>query len=283
MNYNIPGVSVRSSKDILGPDMVLAMMLWSASGKGKTTLAASLDRLTQKFMGKRTLLIPLESSDGGGALTVRKLDIPIWEPKSLDEFDKGLAGLRQDKEFGGIVVDSTTELAKQLIKPVALTYPCREKGTGQAATRSAGVPTRSDYQTMGELGRQRFQALLNFTKSPLETRKHVVVTAADKVVEDDDGKIRIWGPDLPGALSEAAAQMFQINATIEVKPEVVNGKRNYPRFITFNTDGPKAIKDRSQVFPNEIRLKQFDGDTNGLDLCEMWEKYWLPEVAKQNG
>lgn len=284
MTYNIPGIKIRSSGDILGPDTKLAMLIWAASGKGKTQLASTLHKLTLKFDNKPSLLIPLESSDGGGAMTVRKMNIPIFEPKTLDELDKGLAGLKNDKEFGGIILDSSTELAKQLIKPVALAFPCREKGTGQAQTRATGVPTRSDYQTMGELGRQVFQKLLNFTKAEGPYRKHVIVTAADKVAEDDDGKIRFWGPDLPGALADAATQMFQIAGTIEIKPTVEGGgKRSYPRYLCFNTDGPKAIKDRSGVFPTEIRLAGFDGDTNGLDLCDMWEKYWLPEVAKVNG
>jgi hypothetical protein len=277
LTYNIPGLNIYGSNDILGPNSKLAMLLWAPSGNGKTNLAGSLDRLTQKFDGKRTLFIPVEASEGGGAATIRELDVPMIVPKDLSGLNKILGTLRNDKTFGGIVLDSATELVKQHIKPAALKYPPKEN----FATRGVGVPTRSDYQVIGELTSEVFrQLMLMTTHENPDYRKHLIVTATDKYEEEDE-KV-IWrGPELSGRMAKEAVSLFQIVGTIEVKAQVVNGKRVVGRYLVTSTDGVKAVKDRFKVFPPEIKLRKDLSDQDGMDLCDIWEKYWLPNVRKE--
>ena len=279
----IPGVTITSSKDILDAQTKLAMLLWASGGKGKTRLAGQLHHLTQKHDGKPTLYIPLEEGEGGGAATIRKLGIPMWENiKDYSSLISGLGAIRQDKQLGGVVLDSGTFMVHKLVKPEALKYPGRDKGA-PGMTRAAGVPTRSDYQVMGELSRTVLQQLLNMSAAPDPAqRKHIIVTAGDRMREDQEtGALLYWGPDFPGAMADGAVQMFQLTATIEIKSAVVEGKRQTGRYlVTSSPVGAKAVKDRFEVFPAEIQIAGPDPSLGGLTLCEMWERYWLPAVAE---
>jgi AAA domain-containing protein len=273
----IRGINIESSKRIVSPNTKLAMLLWAASGKGKTHLAGSLDRLTQKFDGKRTLFIPVEASEGGGAVTIRKMDVPTYRPKDLSDLDKVIGTLMNDKTFGGIVIDSATELVDQYIKPMALKYPPKEN----FATRAAGVPTRSDYQVIGELCSQLFNRLLLMTSHEKpEYRKHLIVTATDKTITDDNDKVEWMGPNLPGRMAKDAVAKFQICGTIDVKGKVVEGKRILGRYLCTTTDGPKALKDRYELLPQEILLKKNQGD-DGMDLSDIWGTYFIPEMLEK--
>src|ERR1700722_19680932 len=147
---SLSGFTLKSSRDTLSPSSMLAWLIWAPSGYGKTRLAGQLDALTQKHLGKRTLMIPLEAAEGGGCASIRSLDLPTFEPKDYSELVKFLAYLRNDKSIGGIVLDSATEMVKIFVKDAALKYACREN----VETRKAGVPCRSDYQVMGELTSQ---------------------------------------------------------------------------------------------------------------------------------
>jgi hypothetical protein len=179
--YSLPGVALTNTKDIVSPDTKLAMLLWAASGKGKTKLAGSLHRLT------------MESGEGGGAATLRKLDGPLFVPNSMEELDRALAALRNDRTFGGVVLDSATEMVKKFVKTKALAYPGRDKGPVQGQLRTAGIPGRSDYQVMGELTRQVFQSLLNMSAmADPALKKHILVTATDRTIEDDLGIQCLW-------------------------------------------------------------------------------------------
>jgi hypothetical protein len=260
------------------------MLLWAGGGKGKTNLSGELHEMTMKFWGKPTLYIAIEAGEGGGAATIRKMGVPLVTPQSVAEMDKILAGLETDTEFGGVVLDSSSEMVKKFIKPEALAFPCRERGSGQELVRKAGVPSRSDYQTMGELCRQRFQRLINLSShTNPKIKKHVIITALDRQHEDDTGKTDFWGPDLPGAIATGAVGMFQIVATVDIKPQVVGGKRFNTRFLVTGTDGVKSLKDRFNVFPAEVKLKNtvevIPGD-DGLTLSDCWERYWVPAIEE---
>ena len=276
---SIAGVKVTSSADILSKNTKLAWLIWAASGFGKTTLAGSLDALTQKYDGKRTLYIAVESAEGGGAATIRKLGVPLYVPKDYSDLFKTLGYLRNDKSVGGVVLDSATELYKQHIKPATLKYPCREN----IATRAAGVLTRSDYQVAGELTSQTFrQLMLLTTHEDPAYRKHLIVTATDqlKTDPDNDDKVIWMGPDLPGRMSREAVQMFQQVSTVEVKAEVINGKRIPRRYLVSSTDGIMAVKDRFDILPQGIPLRKNPEDT-GEDLLTIYEKYWMPAIEKK--
>lgn len=252
------------------------MLIWAPSGFGKTKIAGSLDRLTRECEGKRTLYIPVESAEGGGAATIRNSDVPIFVPKDYTDLHKTLGYIKNNKEYGGVVLDSASELVKQHIKPAALKYPCREN----VATRSVGVPTRSDYQVMGEMTSQIFrQLMLLTTNENPEYRKHLIITATDQAREEDD-KLIWQGPDLPGRMSREAVQMFQVVGTIDIKAENVGGKRTVNRYLTTGTDGIKALKDRFEVMPPSVLLRKDTEDKNGgMDLCDIWKTYWLPNMT----
>ena len=183
--------------------------------------------------------------------------------------------------LGEVVLDSATEMVKKFVKPKALAFPARDKGPVQGQLRTAGVAGRSDYQVMGELTRQVFQSLLNMSAmADPGLKKHIIVTATDRTMENDAGIVTFIGPELPGAMAASAAAMFQISATITLKTSVIGGQRVTKRFLSTDTQGPEALKDRFNVFPKEgVQLKANLEDTSGMDLCEMWERFWIPEMG----
>ena len=272
--YKLPGFNITSSTQIVSPNTKLAMLLWAGSGMGKTRFAGGLNELTLKYDGRPTLYIPVEASEGGGAVTIRKFNVPMFVPKDLNDLTKVLGTLKNDKSFAGVVLDSASEVVKQHVKPAALKYPPREN----VATRQAGVPTRSDYQVMGEFTSQIFrQLLLMTTHEKPEYRKHIIVTATDKSIEEDE-KIKWRGPELPGRMATEAVAMFQIAATIKAKAEVKDGKRSVGRYLVTSTDSVDAVKDRFELFPTESRIAYEVGKDEGESLLTLWEKYWLPAM-----
>lgn len=249
-------------------------MIWGPAGYGKTELSGGLDALTQSTLGKRTLYIAVEEGEGGGAVTLRHRDIPMFVPKDYKDLYKVLGLLRNDKSYGGVVLDSASECAKKHVKKDALAYPCREN----TATRSVGVATRSDYQVMGELMSQVLRAAIGLTTHPDPSyRKHLIVTATDKTREEDERVVYI-GPDLPGRMATESVQMFQQVFAMEIAPTLVDGKRTNVRYLVTANDGVKAMKDRYKILPERIRLKSSPADPLGEDILSLWEKYYVPNM-----
>ncbi len=143
------------------------------------------------------------------------------------------------------------------------------------------MPTRSDYQVLNELSNGLFRALLALTTHDKpENRKHLIVTATDMSIEEDDRTV--WeGPSLTKTSAKEAVQMFQQVGTIQIKPQLVDGKRTLVRSLTFQGDGVKALKDRYDVFPGEIPLRK-NPQSPGEDLLTMYEKWWLPKLSEVN-
>ena len=268
----------------LKPDTKLAMLLSAPSGMGKTSLAGSLDRLTQVHEGgRRTLYIPLEASELGGAATIRHLDIPMFIPESLSDLNKALGALRNDKTFAGIVLDPAQELVHRFVQPTALKYPPKENHASRTLVEvpGTGVPSRSDYQVIGELTAGIFNQLLQMTTHPDPAlRKHLIVTATTKTEEDGDtGRVAWKGPNIPGRMGKEAAAMFQVCGTIRVKTTVVDKVRRTTRWLCTATDGIEALKDRFNLMPPEIQLCSTRAEgVEGEDLCSIWEKYWMPAM-----
>jgi len=273
-----------NTNQIFNPHTKMSTLLWGGSGKGKTKLSGTLDAMTRKFFGKPSLYIGTEAGEGGGAVTLGGSDIPLIVPRDHNEMVEILASLKSDRQFGGVIFDNATEACKRYIQPFALKFPSREK----QATRASGVPERSDYQTMGELMRQYLQALINLTTDPNpECRKHVIVVAADKIREDDNHNVTFWGPDLPGAMAQAAPQMFQTVVTLEIKRELLpnpdNPKQNIAinrRYLHSAADGPKILKDRFKLLPPTVKIRNFDDPkSDGMDFVDIWATYWLPAIT----
>lgn len=275
---SIPGVKITNTDDILRKDTRICQLIWGASGYGKTNFAGGLDALTQKYEGKRTLYIAVEAGEGGGAATIRHLSIPMYVPKDYTDMYKVLGLLRNDKSIGGIVFDSATEFTQAYIKPAALKYPAKEN----VASRAVGVPTRSDYQTMGEMMSGVLRLLLGMTTHEDPSyRKHLIVTAADMAREEDE-KLVYVGPALPGRMAKEAVQMFNQCGSLSIKPQVVDGRRQNNRFLTFVGDGVRAGKDRYNIYPTEMQIRQNATDTVGEDVLTLYEKYWLPAIKEAN-
>jgi hypothetical protein len=270
----IAGIQITSSREILHPNSRLCLLEWAPSGYGKTELAGGLDDLTQSTLGKRTLYIAVEEGEGGGAATLRSRDIPMCVPKDYKDLHRILGLLRNDKSYGGLVLDSASETARKFVKSEALKYPCREN----TPTRATGVATRSDYQVMAELMSGLLRTCIGMTthENP-EYRKHLIVTAAD-VQREEDEKVVFIGPDLPGAMARAATQMFQQVFYLEIKPEVIGGKRVPIRYLVTSQDGVRAAKDRYKILPERIRVKSSQSDHEGENIQSLWEKYYVPNM-----
>jgi hypothetical protein len=240
-----------------------------------TRLGATLHEMTLRTMGKPTLFIAVEAGEGGGTMSIQDFDVPFVTPGSLNELERLAAELTTDRTYGGIVIDSATELVNRFIKPYALKFPSREK----MATREAGVPEQSDYQTMAEKLREILNRFINITAAPDKTlRKHLYVTATEKEKTDrSTGRITAIQPELPGAMAGAATAMMQTVGYIGVRQQVVDSPdkpgqklRVTSRVLLTDADGVRIAGDRTRGFPAE----------GPLDFVQIWDKYWWPRVQQ---
>lgn len=272
------GIPLRNTADLLDEHTRIALLLIADYKQGKTTCAATLDKLTQKFYDKPSLFIAVEAGEGGGTASIQEAGVSYVLPNTKQEFDRILAELSTDKEFGGVILDSTGELVRRFIFPYALTFPSREK----VASRAAGVPERSDYQTAGEVLRGYFNQLINLTTLPnVACRKHVIVTALKRIkIDEDTQQVLSIGPDLPGAMASTAGAMFQTIGYIESRADVIPNpdkpgttmKQVRRVLVTSNERNPKLLAgDRFKIFPGECEP----------DLAMIWEKYALPRLHKK--
>jgi len=234
-----------------------------------------LDELTRTTLGKPSLYIAVEEGEGGGAATIRGMNIPLVIPRDYADLYRILGLVRNSKDYGGIIIDSASECSKKHVKNAALKYPCREN----VATREAGVATRSDFQVMGELMSQVLRMAISCTthENP-EFRKHLIVTAADRMREED-GRVTYQGPDLAGRMGSEAVQIFQQVFTMEIRPVVTAGKRANVRYLITESSGVRAAKDRYHILPEAIRLKSSPTDGDGENLLSMWQKYYVPAMV----
>lgn len=277
----IPNIKINSTKDILNKDARMAMLLFAATGRGKTQLAGSLNDLTLKYLGKPTLLIAMETGEGGGTATLRDKDIPIYVPKSYSELKGVVSALKSDKDFGGVIFDSATEMAKSLVKPAALKFTPRERSAVVLEPRNEGIPTQSDYAPIGEMVRMLLQDVINLSAAiDPSVKKHVIVTALQKEKTDDQNRITFDGPSLPGAMATEAGGMFQQVGSIDLKASLIGGKRVMQRWLCTNPkDTIRLVKDRYKILPGEILLRDPSlPQGEGEDLLTIWEKYWLPAI-----
>lgn len=270
---SIGGLTVRNTARLIGPDTRISLLIYAPAKHGKTTFAATLNKLTLKHHGKPTLFVAVEPGEGGGTMSIQHAGVDYVAPETYDEFLKVLAALENDTNYAGVVLDSATEYVNRFLKPYALKFPSRER----IPTREAGVPERSDYQTMGEKLRLDFLRLIRLTTHPrLECRKHLVVTALQREKVDHDAIVSIH-PDLPGAMALTAAAMFQTVAQIgisnRVEKEGGQTRRITHRYLITESNGVRVVGDRTGCFP----------DGAPLDLLEIYEQHWLPKVQENAG
>lgn len=266
----VGGVTVRNTGKIITPDTRLCTLVYAPSGYGKTTLGATLDVFTKKYRGKPTLFVACEAAEGGGTMSIEDYKVDYVRPDNLDQMRALVAALLTDSTYGGVVLDSASEVVRRFIQPYSLKFPAKVKDP----RRDAGVPVRDDYQTMGEEMRRLLNQFICLTAESLDPRfrKDLMVTALLKEKTDDSGNLVRIGPDLPGALSEAATAMFQTVGTIRVKsvatqdPATKKVTRTTSRVLATSADGVWVLKDRTRRFP-------VDCEPN---FVEIYEKGWLP-------
>ncbi len=264
MATSLGGIPVRNTANLITPATRICLLVYAMAKMGKTTLAATLDKVTKKYLGKPTIVVACEPADGGGTMTIQDAGVDFVQPADLNDFNKILAALQTETKYGGVVLDSASEIVKTFIQPYALRFPSKMKDP----RREAGVPARDDYQTMGEELRKKINQLVRLTAHPdLNVRKHLVVTALIKEKYDQEGNtlLRI-GPDLPGAMADTSTAMFQTVATIKVKERVVKDESGRPsrqrqRMLVTEGDGVWVLGDRTHCFPVE----------GPMDLLEIWE------------
>lgn len=269
-------LAVRSTRELIHPDMRVCALVYAPSKFGKTTLAESMHRMTLATLKKPTLLIATEATEGGGAETLAHVDVPFVRISTHAELVGVLAALASDSTFGGAVLDSASDMSAGPLRRKALTYPNeRDKD----ARREIGVPGRSDYQTMGQLTRDALQALINLTVLAPDKAKHVMVTAREKVVEDKGSVVRI-GPALPGEMLEGAPGMFPTVGYIKIKRTVIppatkEGKPEVrmDRVLVTEADGVRLAGDRLKVLPAE----------GPLDWVVLWERFYVPAIEAARG
>jgi hypothetical protein len=273
------GVAIGNTAKVINEHTKLCMLLYCRPKLGKTVAAATLDELTRKFCGgRKTLFIACESADGGGTMSIQDKGVDYVMPSSFAELCSVIAALQADRTYAGVVLDNVTDVVKRFIMPQALKMPY-EKGSAPAS-RAMGVPAQGDYQTAGEMLRSRLNELMNLTRSKdVAARKHLIVCALEKEKTDRDGNLRKIQPDLPGAMAEDAAGMFQTVASLEIRTRIADvdstdkkkgTHRISDRVLVTSADGIKILGDRTGAFSKE-------GPTN---LAEVWEKYFIPRIEE---
>ncbi len=266
----IAGLSVRTSGSLAtDPNLKFCGLVLGPPKVGKTTFLMSLAQAIEKYEGKSSLIIACEPADGGGLLSIASGNIPFVQPTTLDELKTCLTALASDRNFGGVFLDNAGEVVSCLMKPVAMSLPSRE---GQQSRSLAGVPERSDYQTMGELFRRDvLLPLINLSKhKDPAIRKHIVITTLPKEKLDKQGNLLKVLPDLPGAMALAAQALVQFVGGIEMmaSKEMVNNQlvTTKKRFLISERDAYHDYSDRYNVFPPQCPT----------DMVSVWEKYWVP-------
>lgn len=271
------GLVVGNTSQLITPHTKMCVLCVAPSGFGKTRLGATMDKMTKRFFDKPTLIVAVEAGEGGGTMSLKGMGVDFVVPQSINDIDKIITWLGSDTTYGGVVLDSATEYVKRFAQPYALSFPPRER----VETRKAGVPSRSDYQTMGEKARQHFNALINLTVHPdLKVRKHLLITCLEREKQNEDGVVVAIQPDLPGQMASTATAMFQTVVGIKIlqtlTPDPNDPKkmvRGTKRVLVCDGDGVRQVKDRTGLFAT--------GDPPDLEW--IYENRWLPEIEKGGG
>ena len=263
------GLEVKSTKNVLNENSRICNLTYAPCKAGKTEMGATMHKYCMKAYNKPAIFIAFEATEGGGTTTVRDQDIPLVQPPDLRYTEAVLRGLLTTTDYAAVIIDNITDMVKNIVQPYSLSFPSRD----HAATRVAGVPERSDYQTIGEVTRKLINSMIALTKTvEPKFRKHLIVNCLQDERYNKQGDLEFVGPELPGALQESVPAMFEMLTRIKVGQKIVadpNSKSNIrvPTF-TFITqqDGLHKAGDRYKLFPPESQC----------DWVELMTKYWEP-------
>lgn len=274
----IGGIPIGSTGEAFSRFSRFAGLCWAETGAGKTTLISTLDQLCQEYMGgKRLLVIGLDEGNGSGTESIRGKDIPLVEPKTLNEVSKLMAELVLCPDYGAVVVDDGTSFATKYVQPRSLELKHTRISTEDQALRNLGVPVQGDYLVMGEFIREFVINLIKLSTfghpknepEKCELRKHVFMTAQQRVKTDRNGENIIYtGPAFPGSLPTVVASKFPLVCTIKFGRDA---EKKPIRYVKTSSDDPRELlKDRSGLLPRNVNA----------DICSWYKEFWMPEIAK---
>jgi hypothetical protein len=265
---SLAGIPVRNTSNLITKDTKICSLCFAGPGFGKTTLSATLDKMTKRFFGKPTLIIAVEAGEGGGTMSIQEAGVDFVTPTSMSELRMVIASLQADTIYGGVVLDSGTEYAKSLAKKTALKMPSKDKSP--AASRAEGVPDQGDYNVLGEMIREDFHQLIKLTCHPnLNVRKHLMVTALVKEQQDRKTQdIISVHPDLPGHMGQGSPALFQTSMSMVIQAKVMDGKRINQRVLLTQGNNVLKVRDRTGCVPDKCEA----------DWEKIWEKYWIPRI-----
>jgi hypothetical protein len=272
MADTIGGLEVRSTKNLVNANTRICNLTYAGFKSGKTQMAGTMHEYCMTAYNKPGLFMAFEASEGGGTTTVQDMDIPYVQPTDLRYTEAVFRGLLTDTKYAAVFVDNISDMIKSVVQPYALSFPAKEN----IATRIAGVPERSDYQTIGERTRLLVNMMIALTKTPdPKFRKHIIVNCLQYEQRNSKGELESSGPDLPGMLSESIPAMFEMVTRIKVGQKVVQDPitKATTRVPTFTfiaqQDGIHKVGDRYKVFPGE----------GPCDWTELMTKYWEKRIT----
>lgn len=264
-------MDVKNTRDtVKAENYNFKVLLVADSGIGKTTWAA-----TAPDVG----IAACETGEGSGTLSIVKAGVDFVEPKTFADFRSICYDTFQPfQKKRSIALDSLTYMTKSFIREHVLTaFPA--KNPREAMRRQAGIPSGFDYSEISELTRNLLNALL-------AQKKHIIVTALAKYEKDDNGVIIRIKPDLPGALGDASAAMFDCVMYLKARKllrDPKDPKSAYvQRYFITQTDSVHLAKDRNNsgkpfLAPEEI----FDKDTGQGSFPDLLKKILEGHAASQ--
>lgn len=269
-------IKIQSTKNLFNPNTRWLQLIYGANGEGKTTFAATLNDITLKYFGKPTLVVAIEPSDGGGLLSVAAKNIDYIVPREYKDLLEILAFLRTDTKYAGVVFDSLTEVTKKFVRDKALKLPAKEaKSEVLSAARAEGIPTQSDYGTMGSIFGNFLREVVALSSFDVlgDKAKHVICTAVKKEKRDKEGVLEKEGPDIPGEMATTCTSLFNVVSRIVMGHRVdPTTKTRVPhRTLCSVGDAIRTLKDRTQIL----------GENAPMDMNLIWPM-WLQKVEEQN-
>lgn len=200
-----------------------------------------------------------ETGEGSGTLSIVQAGVDFVEPRNFADFRSICYDTFQPfQKKRTIVLDSLSYMCKTFVKDHVLSsFPA--KNPREAMRRQAGVPSGFDYSEISEVTRGLLNALLG-------QKKHVIVTTLAKSEKDENGVITNIKPDLPGALGDAAAAMFDSVLFLKVRKLYRDPKDPksafMQRYFITQPDGVHTAKDRNNSGKPFLSAEEiFDKDT----------------------